>query len=117
VLLLVLSTEHASALVPLEPAPTPLILQSLAMMKNSAILVGAVASVFAGTTCTLAAVRGVDDHKNWAVGGAISGVLLGVKRRSYGWGVLGSVSLAAAAAVAKYTESYKHPFRTDRVTL
>lgn len=107
----------ASALLPPEPAPTPLILQSLNMMKNSAILVGAVASLFAGTTCTLAAVRGKDDYKNWAAGGALSGTLIGLRRRNYAVGTGASVALGVAAGVAKYTGVYKQPFRTDRIWL
>ncbi|XP_031559841.1 NADH dehydrogenase [ubiquinone] 1 alpha subcomplex subunit 11-like [Actinia tenebrosa] len=105
----------AAALTPPKPAPTPLILQALNTMKNTTLLIGGAAAIFAGTTSTVAAIRGVDDPKNWAAGGAATGVFIGLNRRSWGIGTGAMVGLAVAAAVAKYTGVYKHPFREDRV--
>ncbi|XP_001625582.2 outer envelope pore protein 16-4, chloroplastic [Nematostella vectensis] len=105
----------AAALTPPKPAPTPLILQALTIVKNSTLLVGGAASLFAGTTCAMAAIRGKDDYKNWAAGGAASGALIGISRKSWALGSGAAVALAAAAAAAKYTGAYKHPFREDRI--
>ncbi|KXJ17578.1 NADH dehydrogenase [ubiquinone] 1 alpha subcomplex subunit 11 [Exaiptasia diaphana] len=104
-----------AAITPPKPAPTPLILQALNIMKNTTILLGGAAAVFAGTTSTMAAIRGKDDYKNWAVGGVASGALFGLNKRSFGIGAATMAALGAAAGVAKYTGVYKHPFREDRV--
>lgn len=98
-----------------DPHPTPLILQSFILMKNNSILVGGAASLFALTTCTAASMREKDDHFNWALGGAASGVLIGFSKSSWGLGCGLATAFAAAGALAKYSGVYKHPLRTDRV--
>lgn len=49
------------------------------MVKNLTChdILGGAASLFALTTCTAASMREKDDHFNWALGGAASGVLIG----------------------------------------
>ena len=38
--------------------------------------------MFAGTASSMAAIRGKDDYKNWAAGGAASGALFGLNSKS-----------------------------------
>ncbi|KAM7435538.1 hypothetical protein ABFA07_014549 [Porites harrisoni] len=111
------SGAAVSALKIPDPKPTPLILQSLIMMKNHSLLLGGAAGLFTLTTCTSAALREKDDPGNWALGGLASGALFGLRRSSWQVGCAMASALAVGGAIAKYTGAYKHPFRTDRVFL
>eukprot|EP01135_Chromosphaera_perkinsii_P005362 Nk52_evm43s343 gene=Nk52_evmTU43s343 len=64
-------------------------------------LVGTIGGVFTGVSCVSKDVRGVDDWKNAAIGGGVTGFIVGMRKKKLPQAVLSGAAFAIVSAIVK----------------